>query len=159
MVEFPALAASAGAGPDMLAYLEDTWESVDKKVFRPFRDGVLVAGTMHKVDDDEAPVAQAILRHMWSEARRQWDLFSAPPPGQHRPRRHLHRPRPGPGDKPPKGFPEWGRLVDAYNKVLLGGEPRTFPADELLGAEDVLARMHWPSARSSPSARSRRSRS
>ena len=27
----------------------------------------------------EAPVAQAILRHMWSEARRQWDLYSRPP--------------------------------------------------------------------------------
>ncbi|CAE7923243.1 unnamed protein product [Symbiodinium sp. KB8] len=146
MVEFSTLAASAGSGPDMLAYLEarslnrtatlalvaDTWEAVDTKVFRPFRDGVVVAGTMHKVADDEAPVAQAILRHMWSEARRQWDLFAAPPP----------RPTPT-----APGFPEWGRLVDAYNKVLLGGEPRTFPADELLGAEDVLARMHWEHTR------------
>ena len=165
MVEFPTLAASAGAGPDLLAYLEarslnrtatlalvaDTWDAVDTKVFRPFRDGVVVAGTMHKVADDEAPVAQAILRHMWSEARRQWDLFSAPPP---RPAPAAPAPSPasaslppGPGEKPPKGFPEWGRLVDAYNKVLLGGEPRTFPADELLGAEDVLARMHWEHTR------------
>ncbi|CAE7781782.1 unnamed protein product, partial [Symbiodinium necroappetens] len=76
MVEFPTLAASAGAGPDMLAYLEarslnrtatlalvaDTWESVDTKVFRPFRDGI-VAGTMHKVDDEEAPVAQMHWEH------------------------------------------------------------------------------------------------
>ena len=165
MVEFPTLAASAGAGPDMLAYLEarslnrtatlalvaDTWEAVDTKVFRPFRDGVIVAGTTHKVADDEAPVAQAILRHMWSEARRQWDLHSAPPP---RPAPTPPAPSPasaslppGTGEKPPKGFPEWGRLVDAYNQVLLGGEPRTFPADELLGAEDVLARMHWEHTR------------
>ena len=121
-----------------------TWESVDTKVFRPFRDGIVVAGTTHKVDAEEAPVAQAILRHMWSEARRQWGLFSAPPP------RPAPAATPSPASASPLAtnrFPEWGRLVDAYNKVLLGGEPRTFPADELLGAEDVLARMHWEHTR------------
>ena len=37
------------------------------------------AGTTDKVTDAAAP-AQAILRHMWSEARRQWEEQSRPTP-------------------------------------------------------------------------------
>ncbi|OLQ05086.1 Helicase with zinc finger domain 2 [Symbiodinium microadriaticum] len=60
----------------------------------------------------EAAVAQAILRHMCLA--------------------------PGAGDKPPKNFPEWGHLVDAYNWVLLGGEPRV---------SKILSQLYWEHTR------------
>ena len=58
MADFADVAKAAGAGPDMLEYLEarslhrtatlalvaDTWDDVDKKVFRPFADGFLAPG-------------------------------------------------------------------------------------------------------------------
>ena len=58
MADFADVAKAAGAGPDMLEYLEarslhrtatlalvaDTWDDVDKKVFRPFADGFLAKG-------------------------------------------------------------------------------------------------------------------
>ena len=45
---------------------------------------------------------------------------------------------PGAGDKPPKNFPEWGHLVDAYNWVLLGGEPRV---------SKILSQLYWEHTR------------
>ena len=58
MADFADVAKASGAGPDMLEYLEarslhrtatlalvaDTWDDVDKKVFRPFADGFLAKG-------------------------------------------------------------------------------------------------------------------
>ena len=44
-------------------------------------------------------------------------------------------------DKPPKDFPQWADQIEIYNKRLLGGERREFPVKELLGAEEVLARL------------------
>ena len=68
----------------MLAYLEarslNRTATLALVALRCSGPSAVVAGTTHKVDAEEVPVAQAILRHMWSEARRQWDLFSAPPP-------------------------------------------------------------------------------
>ena len=53
-----------------------------------------------------------------------------------------------PSDRPPKDFPHWSRLVAAYNGVLVGGEKREFPTIELLGAEEVLSRIHWEHTKS-----------
>ena len=55
---------------------------------------------------------------------------------------------PLPSDRPPKDFPHWSRLVAAYNGVLVGGEKREFPTIELLGAEEVLSRIHWEHTKS-----------
>ena len=167
MADFADVAKAAGAGPDMLEYLEarslhrtatlalvaDTWDDVDKKVFRPFADGFLAKGKKLQVSAEEAPVAQAILRQMWCECRRQWDEVSRPAPAP-----AVSTPGAGsttgaplaplPSDRPPKDFPHWSRLVAAYNGVLVGGEKREFPTIELLGAEEVLSRIHWEHTKS-----------
>ena len=167
MADFADVAKAAGAGPDMLEYLEarslhrtatlalvaDTWDDVDKKVFRPFADGFLAKGKKLQVSAEEAPVAQAILRQMWCECRRQWDEVSRPAPAP-----AVSTPGAGsttgaplaplPSDGPPKDFPHWSRLVAAYNGVLVGGEKREFPTIELLGAEEVLSRIHWEHTKS-----------
>ena len=167
MADFADVAKAAGAGPDMLEYLEarslhrtatlalvaDTWDDVDKKVFRPFADGFLAKGKKLQVSAEEAPVAQAILRQMWCECRRQWDEVSRPAPAP-----AVSAPGAGsttgaplaplPSDRPPKDFPHWSRLVAAYNGVLVGGEKREFPTIELLGAEEVLSRIHWEHTKS-----------
>ncbi|CAE7194098.1 unnamed protein product [Symbiodinium sp. CCMP2592] len=43
---------------------------------------------------------------------------------------------------------EWTDLVARYNAVQLGGEPRSFPVERLVGSEEVLARIHWEHTRS-----------
>ena len=155
MADCADVAKAAGAGPDMLEYLEarslhrtatlalvaDTWDDVDKKVFRPFADGFLAKGKKLQVSAEEAPVAQAILRQMWCECRRQWDEVSRPAPAP-----AVSAPGAGsttgaplaplPSDRPPKDFPHWSRLVAAYNGVLVGG------------AEEVLSRIHWEHTKS-----------
>ena len=98
-------------------------------------------------------MAQAILRQMWCECRRQWDEVSRPAPAP-----AVSAPGAGsttgaplaplPSDRPPKDFPHWSRLVAAYNGVLVGGEKREFPTIELLGAEEVLSRIHWEHTKS-----------
>ena len=98
-------------------------------------------------------MAQAILRQMWCECRRQWDEVSRPAPAP-----AVSTPGAGsttgaplaplPSDRPPKDFPHWSRLVAAYNGVLVGGEKREFPTIELLGAEEVLSRIHWEHTKS-----------
>ena len=44
-------------------------------------------------------------------------------------------------DRPPKTFAAWTQQVTAYEEKLFDGKRRTFPVQELLGAEEVLARM------------------
>ncbi|CAE7802957.1 unnamed protein product [Symbiodinium sp. CCMP2592] len=171
LTDFDDLATSAGAGPDLVEYLKvrslnrtatlalvaDEWSDVDARVFQPFRDGDEIAGKTYKATPAEQPVVRAIIRHMWSEARRQWNEFSTPAPA---PSTAAPPPATLPtmvGEKPPRTFPEWTDLVARYNAVQLGGEPRSFPAERLVGAEEVLARIHWEhtkSTRRSASARS-----
>ncbi|CAE7559110.1 unnamed protein product [Symbiodinium sp. CCMP2592] len=162
LTDFDDLATSAGAGPDLVEYLRarslnrtatlalvaDEWSDVDARVFQPFRDGDEIAGKTYRAAPAEQPVVRAIIRHMWSEARRQWNEFSAPPPA---PATATPPPPALPtlaGEKPPRTFPEWTDLVARYNAVQLGGEPRSFPAERLVGAEEVLARIHWEHTKS-----------
>ncbi|CAE7696681.1 DNMT3A [Symbiodinium sp. CCMP2592] len=134
LTDFDDLATSAGAGPDLVEYLKarslnrtatlalvaDEWSDVDARVFQPFRDGDEIAGKTYKAMPAEQP-------------------FSTPTPA---PSTAAPPPATLPtmvGEKPPRTFPEWTDLVARYNAVQLGGEPRSFPAERLVGAEEVLA--------------------
>ncbi|CAE7863082.1 eIF3-S7, partial [Symbiodinium necroappetens] len=169
MVQLSELFNAAGAGDGIRQYLaakkisatptlaliaKNAEDLITTMVIAPFLAGVTIDGTDHKVEAGEEPVATAIMMHLFVEARRQWDTFSqaptappaqpaasaaAQPPAGHSP--------PGsatPGhipDRPPKTFAAWTQQVKAYEDRLLDGKRRTFPVQELLGAEEVLARM------------------
>ena len=166
MTPFADLAAAAGAGPQLIAYLAarnlhrtatlaliaNTWPEFEDRVVRPFVDGVEIAGTRHEAPDGEQVVVQAIMHHMWAEARKQWTTHIAVPAPAAPPAPAAGFPGavvPAlPGDKPPKTFPEWGPLVKRYNEVTIAGEPRNFPTNLLLGAEEVLARMYFEHTKS-----------
>ena len=157
IIGFDDLTTQAGAGPDTVAYLKargidrtptlalvaTTAEDFVKVVVQPFLNGVDVAGTRHKAADEVAPVVQAILTHCWMEARRQWELHSAPPTPVAPAAVAAPAPAPPPrvDERPPKLFPAWAAQVEAFNARLLGGQRRRFPTHVLLGAEEVLARM------------------
>ena len=166
MTPFADLAAAAGAGPQLTAYLAarnlhrtatlaliaTALPEFEDRVVRPFLEGVEIAGTHYQAPEAEHSVVQAIMHHMWAEARKQWATHievpapaavpvpSAAPPGAVVPAL--------PGDRPPKTFPEWGPLVKRYNEVTVAGEPRDFPTNLLLGAEEVLARMYFEHTKS-----------
>ena len=166
MTPFADLAAAAGAGPQLTAYLAarnlhrtatlaliaTALPEFEGRVVRPFLEGVEIAGTHYQAPEAEHSVVQAIMHHMWAEARKQWAIHievpapaavpvpSAAPPGAVVPAL--------PGDRPPKTFPEWGPLVKRYNEVTVAGEPRDFPTNLLLGAEEVLARMYFEHTKS-----------
>ena len=40
-----------------------------------------------------------------------------------------------------KTFPAWNQQIKVFEDRLLDGKSRTFPVQELLGAEEILARM------------------
>ena len=162
MTPFADLAAAAGAGPQLTAYLAarnlhrtatlaliaTALPEFEDRVVRLFLEGVEIAGTHYQAPEAEHSVVQAIMHHMWAEARKQWATHievpvpvpSAAPPGAVVPAL--------PGDRPPKTFPEWGPLVKRYNEVTVAGEPRDFPTNLLLGAEEVLARMYFEHTKS-----------
>ena len=164
MVPFEDLATGAGAGPDIVGYLKarsldrvptlaliaDKNEDVDRHVIQPYIDGHKDSqGTVHQAPTGEAPVARAILHHMWLEARRQWGIHSiitapamqtAPatsaPPGSTTGTGHDTT-----DEKVPKTFPQWAAQVEKYNRVTVNGERRRFPEAKLTGAEQILARV------------------
>ena len=135
-----------------LALIANTWPEFEDRVVRPFVDGVEIAGTRREAPDGEQVVVQAIMHHMWAEARKQWTTHIAVPAPAAPPAPAAGSPGavvPAlPGDKPPKTFPEWGPLVKRYNEVTIAGEPRDFPTNLLLGAEEVLARMYFEHTKS-----------
>ncbi len=116
--------------------------------WRPTPPATRTAPATHKpADNDSASVADAILVHMWLEARRQWAAHNQPvaPPAPAVPAlpaasAQAVQPTP-PSEKPPKDFPQWAAQLEKYNSRLLGGQRRKFPAEQLLGAEEVLARL------------------
>ena len=106
MISFDDLALEAGAGAEILQYLEAKrltkvatlalvavdQASFERFVVQPLVDGVEINAVKHQLSPDDRPVGTAILLHMWLEARRQWTTFSAasmapsptpalPPPG------------------------------------------------------------------------------
>lgn len=159
------VADEAGAGPELRKYLlargvkavptlaliaknEDELHRVLlDPIFTGFDDGTLT----YKVEAHEQPIAKAIITHMWSLARTSWAraLSAATPVASPTP---IPSATPGTTAAPvasaepkvPKTLPPgvWSSLVQQYQQVQLGGQDRTFPVHELIGAECVLARMY-----------------
>ena len=161
MVQLADLYQTAGAGEAIkdyltarkitatptLALIAPTVERFTTLLIAPFLAGVTIDAKEHKVEDGQDAVASAILTHLFVEARRQWDAVSSTPPPSALPspplpppttraRHAAHVP-----DRPPKTFSAWNQQVKTYEDRLLDGKRRTFPVQELLGAEEILARM------------------
>ena len=102
-------------------------------------------------DTADAAVSEAILVHMWLKARRQWQARNtaidptalAKPAAASPGAISVATAAPGgaSSDKPPNNFPQWADQIELCNNRLLGGQRREFPVKELLGAEEVLARL------------------
>ena len=159
------LAAQAGAGDVILQYLEargikttptlaliaqdrDTFVT---QIVRALLEGFRKGSIHLTVTEDERPIAQAVMEHMWSEAQLQWQerqasvLRSAAQPIAAAPSGTA----PGstvssaPNDKIPKQLPAqvWQKQIARYNGITVDGRPRRFPEKEVLGAEQVLGRI------------------
>ena len=153
---FQELLNGAGAGPVISDYLESrgltrpgtlalvaTAEpDFERHVVAPLLAGYTKNGTCHKVEQEEAPVARAMLLHMWLEARKDWNETLLPSPAAAPVATHSVAAQPAPADdKPPKTFPQWAKQIEAYNSKLLGAKRRRFPEMQLAGAEQILAKL------------------
>eukprot|EP00435_Cladocopium_sp_Y103_P047932 s2136_g14.t1 len=107
------LAEAAGAGPTILEYLNargikttptlaliaHSRDDFIAQVVRPLIDGFQKGTTRIVVSEEERPIAQAVLEHMWQEATVQWQLCHCRWPQGRPPRQHLleeelwHQPR------------------------------------------------------------------
>ena len=143
LIKWDDLVAQSGAGPELDAYLKArnisrtatlAFMGADIEKFKavvvtPWAAGYTdPAGTTHKPKDTaDAAVSEAILVHMWLEARRQWQAHNQPiaPVAVARPATPSTggitvSPAPPRGsDKPPKDFPQWADQIELYNKRLL----------------------------------------
>ena len=158
------VATEAAAGRDILAYLEDrgirtaatlalmvadTDQLQQRVLIDPLMSGWKKAdGTLISVPEVEKPIASAILTHMHAECRRAWTAqqHQAPPTAPAAPTGTTSS---GTGktseEKAPKQLPQgvWSQLLNAYQSKQLNGEDRTFPIQEILGADQVIARVWW----------------
>ncbi|CAE7317206.1 unnamed protein product [Symbiodinium sp. CCMP2456] len=148
-------ARGISATPTLALIAEDAAAFTDK-VVRPFLSGFTRQGAMHKAAKGDEDVSKAILVHLFTEARRQWQAATATPPAP--PPRTMPAAAPpaatsqttaaAPEEKPPKTFSQRAAQVRAYEEKTIDGVKRTFPAEKLLGAEEVLARLWHEHTRS-----------
>ena len=161
------LATAAGAGSEVTRYLElrgikavatlalmaEDDDGFQRKILQPLLSGFQKGSETVSLEDGEKAIAEAVLRHMWQEARMWWAQrqasmsITAPvaTPGQ----TTGTAPASGSGaapttaDKVPKTLPAgvWSQQVNKYNSEKLRGRDRSFPETMLLGAEVVLARI------------------
>ncbi|CAJ1377672.1 unnamed protein product [Effrenium voratum] len=96
----------------------------------------------------EKPIAQAILQHIWNEARAGWDrqmaanLNAVAATAAAASSGSAPAASPAADDRVPKQLPAnvWSSLND-YQSQQIGGFDRVFPVNELLGAERIVARV------------------
>lgn len=140
-----------------MALLATDVASFERTVVLPLLNGYTKGAVQIKCNEEEKPIAQAVLTHMWQEARLQWQQRVSSVPAT------VPTLSPGvaatPGaasgaltapaststnEKPPKTLPPqvWNQQVQKYNAILVGTRPRKFPEMEILGAESILARIH-----------------
>ena len=161
------LAHSAGAGQTILDYLEargirttptlaliaSDRDSYLSQVVQPLLDGYQKGGVRFTVEDDDRPIAQAVLEHMWREAQLQWQRRQAAVPMVATPLAPSGgqatagqvTPPAATSEKVPKQLPAqvWQRQISRYNGITVDGRPRRFPEKEVLGAESVLGRIWY----------------
>ena len=158
------LATEAGAGTELLNYLDDRgirapatlallaqddgeFETI---VLQPLLTGWKTkTGAIIQLAETEKPIAKAILKHMWNLARTSWrsqqaaslPTTSAAPDPSALPATSGSAAK---DEKVPKTLPAsvWTKAIQQYETQQIGGADRTFPTHELLGAESVLARIH-----------------
>lgn len=131
-----------------LALVAANEDAFMRHVCDPLLGGFISGTDRIQVTESEKPIVRAVLLHAWSLARASWakTVTSAPShPG------HPAVPAPsvastggGSSDsKVPKTLPagKWSELVESYNNITINGRPRQFPVRELLGAENIIARL------------------
>lgn len=163
------LADAAGAGSDITRYLElrgikaiatlaliaKDDDSFQRNLVQPLFAGFTKSGDTVRVPEDERPIAEAVLKHMWTEAKLWWVRRQAQlTPGPAVPAGALPtasqalmtgaNTTPLATDKIPKTLPAnvWSQQVSKYNSIQVNGRDRVFPEAMLLGAESVLARIY-----------------
>ena len=143
------IAARGISATPTLALVAEDADAFTTKVVQPFLSGVTLHGTLHKAAAGDEDVAKAILVHLFTEARRQWQAATATPPAlppgaspaAAAPATAPPATTTAADEKPPKTFSQWSAQVRSYEDKTIDGVKRTFPAEKLLGAEEVLARL------------------
>lgn len=131
-----------------LALVAANEDAFMRHVCDPLMNGFTSGTDRVQVTESEKPIVKAVLLHAWSLAKSSWakSVASVPThPG------HAAVPTPpatgagsGSSDhKVPKTLPagKWSELVESYNNSTINGRPRQFPVRELLGAENIIARL------------------
>lgn len=138
------LAAEAGAGTELIQYLEDrgvrapatlallAQDELETVLLQPLLTGWKTkAGSAITLAESEKPIAKAILRHMWNLARSSWQaqLSAARPaaPSAPDPATVTSSGSSTKDDKVPKTLPAgvWSKAIQAYESQQIGGCDRT----------------------------------
>lgn len=165
MPTFADLLADAAAGDSVKRYLEQRQirtvgtlallardeQHLEQVLITPLlSDWLCTDGSRIALTAAEKPIAEAMLRHMWNEARAAWNQHmsmkasaaagaTSSPTSTTTPSSSA----PPADDKVPRQFPAnvWSRLVSDYQGQQIDNMDRVFPVNELLGAEKIVARL------------------
>ena len=132
--------------PATLALLSRDEDSLEQTLIQPLLQGwSRDDGTVLKVPENDKPIAKAVLLHMWMMAKQAWEAaqIAAKPKPATPANSSTGSPATSTEDKIPKTLApgRWASLVQDFQTQQIDGQDRVFPAQELLGAESVIARV------------------
>lgn len=161
MSSLETIGKSAGAGSEIMAYLADRKvktvptlalmakdeNALEKVVITPLMSGwKCTDGSVIKLADVEKPIAEAVLRHMWTLSCQEWaaQQSSAASTTTAGPTSTSTTSKSSGEEKVPKQLPSgvWALLINNYESQQIQGQDRTFPIQEVIGADQTLARIY-----------------
>ena len=155
--ELARLAQDSGLNKNVVSYLRDSGvnssgvlyhlfskrEQIPKKL-QPLESGVSIRGQNVKLDTGAMAVAVAVLEHMVDQIELARNAQFTSVPAEPTQTSSLAKCAFAAEDqKPPKTLPKgyWATVIQDFEKEVVAGQNRRFPSHQLVGAEEVLARM------------------
>lgn len=129
-----------------MALLAKDEAALERVLIQPLMSGWRCTdGAELRLAEAEKPIAGAILKHMWALCNKEWTTQQTPDTAS--PAAGTTPPssaKSGSDEKVPKQLPPgvWAQLINAYKPQQIQGQDRTFPIQEVIGADQTLARIY-----------------
>ena len=150
---------AAGAGKEIMSYLSDRQiktvptmallakddSALEQVLITPLLSGWKCGdNSTIRLAEAEKPIAEAVLRHMWALCKQEWSHNQTPDPAATPTTAPTSGTSKSSDEKVPKQLPSgvWAQLINHYESQQIHGQDRIFPIQEVIGADEPLARIY-----------------